>query len=129
MINRFTIVESFLMGRVAQKPNRINVEVGDIRHFLEILADGNSLAIYGNQLIKEALHHKFSNMTIAEIVNKLNPETLSELTGIKFERMADIAVGQSPPTDSELVLLAKELNIIGLDAQKLKQMRDRDFPN
>lgn len=117
------------MGRVTQKPNRINVEVGDIRHFLEILADGNSLAIYGNQLIKEALYQKFSNMTIAEIVNKLNPEALSELTGIEFERMADIAVGQFPPTNSELVLLARELKSIGLDAQKLKQMRDRDFPN
>ncbi|NES64199.1 MAG: hypothetical protein F6K24_02485 [Okeania sp. SIO2D1] len=115
------------MGRAAQKPNRINVEVGDIRHFIEILADGNSLAIYGNQLFKEALHHKFFNMTIAEIVNKLNPETLSELTGIEFERIADIAVGQSPPTNSELVLLAKELKSIGLDAQKLKHMRDRDY--
>ncbi|NES08158.1 MAG: hypothetical protein F6K22_38545, partial [Okeania sp. SIO2F4] len=66
-------------------------------------------------------------LTIAQIVNKLNPETLSELTGIEFERIADIAVGQSPPTNLELVLLAKELKYIGLDAQKLKQMRDRDY--
>jgi len=117
------------MARVSQKQNRINVEVGDIRHFLEILADGNSLALYGNQLLKEALCQKFFDMTIAEIINKLNPEALSELTGIELERMADIAVGQFPPTNTELVLLARELKIIGLDAQKLRQIRDREFPD
>ena len=110
------------------KPNRINVEVGDIRRFLEVIADieGLSLAIFGNQLIKRALKDYYIDMTIADIVSRLDPVTVAEKTGMEPDRAFDIAAG-SIPSNAELVMLARELKHLGIVVSDLGFMRDRDY--
>ena len=107
-------------------PDRLNIDIEGLREFLEPIADGFSLSGFGAQLLKDSLYARFYRMSIAEIVDLLDPATLSDKCGIEFERMAAIATGERP-TDSEIVKLSRILRKVGLNSKVLSTMRERDY--
>lgn len=107
---------------------RVNVDLEGSRDFIEALAEGGSLSAFGGQLIREALLERLTQMSIGEIVDLVDPMKLSEETGIEFDRLSDIAVGQFP-SNTEIVKLARVWKRVGLTSKVLSDMRERDFPN
>ena len=108
--------------------DRVNVDLEGVRDVLEALAGGASLSAFGSQLIKEALFARLYKLTIAEIIDLLDPVSLSVKANIDRDRMFDLAVGEFP-NNAEIVKLARVLKQVGLNSKVLSEIRDRSFPS
>ncbi|MCG5061338.1 MAG: hypothetical protein KA714_26060 [Limnoraphis sp. WC205] len=108
--------------------DRVNVDLNGIRHILESLAEGESLAKFGGELIKEAVAQRLSQMSIGDLIERLNPGLVASNCDIDINRVADLIVGH-PPTNIEILKIAQYLRPIGITAKILSEMRDREFPD
>lgn len=108
--------------------DRVNVDLSGIRHILESLAEGESLAKFGGELIREAVVQRLSQMSIGDLIERLNPELIASHCDIDIDRVADLVVGH-PPTNMEILKLAQYLRSIGITAKTLSEMRDKQFPD
>ena len=100
-----------------ERPDRVGVELKDLREMVshEVSISGNSMSQEIRALIKEALKMRYKNRTLAEIISAFDVSDFSKKTGLKVERLAELACEADAPTFSELIKIASNLPLSAIE--------------